>query len=228
MWKMYSRQFSICILLVSSGPSSLPQSLRDPPAYSPPPSPHPAHTTLASPPDSKEPPAYSALDVSILPDRNSPTSSEPPAEDVLHFLNPSHDTLLSLSLRYGVPQDALRRKNGLFADHLLAARRTILIPGEFYKGGVSLSPEPMESEEEVIRKAKVRRFQTTCKVSEYDVALLYLQQSDYNFDLAVEAYLADEKWEKEHPMEGTSTRSKTGQKRGKRKNGLQTGFTGQI
>ena len=62
----------------------------------------------------------------------------------------------------------------------------------------------------------------------YDVALLYLQQSDYNFDLAVEAYLADEKWEKEHPMEGASTRSKTGQKRGKRKNGLQTGFAGQL
>jgi len=91
---------------------------------------------------------------------------EAPAEDVLHFLDPSHDTILSLSLRYGVPHDALRRKNCLFADHLLAARRTILIPGEFYKGGVSLSPEPLQSEEEEIRKAKIRRWMVACKVAE--------------------------------------------------------------
>ena len=38
----------------------------------------------------------------------------------------------------------------------------------------------------------------------YDIALLYLQQSKYDLDLAVEVYLADEKWEKEHPMEGSS------------------------
>jgi len=85
---------------------------------------------------------------------------------VLHFLDPSQDTIASLSLRYGVPQNGLRRKNGLFADHLLAARRTVLIPGEFYKGGVSLSPEPIEDEEEEIRKTKVRRWMVACKVAE--------------------------------------------------------------
>ena len=62
----------------------------------------------------------------------------------------------------------------------------------------------------------------------YDIALLYLQQSDYNLGLAVEAYLADEKWEKEHPMEGPSKGSKTGQKSGKRRMGTQTGLTGQL
>lgn len=87
-------------------------------------------------------------------------------EDVLHFLDPCQDTILSLSFRYGVPHDALRRKNNLFADHLLAARRTILIPGEFYRGGVSLSPEPMEDEEEQIEKTKIRRWMVACKVSE--------------------------------------------------------------
>ncbi len=85
---------------------------------------------------------------------------------MLHFLDPSQDTIASLSLRYGVPQNVLRRKNGLFADHLLAARRTFLIPGEFYKGGVSLSPEPIEDEEEEIRKTKVRRWMVACKVVE--------------------------------------------------------------
>jgi hypothetical protein len=85
---------------------------------------------------------------------------------VLHFLDPTQDTIPSLSLRYGVPHGALRRTNGLFADHLLAARRTVLIPGEYYKGGVSLSPRPVEGEEEEIRKAKVRRWMVACKVAE--------------------------------------------------------------
>lgn len=88
------------------------------------------------------------------------------AEDVLHFLDPTQDTIPSLSLRYGVPHEALRRTNGLFADHLLAARRTVLIPGEYYKGGVSLSPRPVEGEEEEIRKAKVRKWMVACKVAE--------------------------------------------------------------
>jgi hypothetical protein len=66
-----------------------------------------------------------------------------------------------------VPADALRRTNKMYADHLLAARRTILIPGEFYKGGVSLSPRPLEGEEEEIKRTKLRKFMVTCKVSEY-------------------------------------------------------------
>lgn len=64
--------------------------------------------------------------------------------------------------------------------------------------------------------------------SRYEVALLYLQQSDYNLGLAVEAYLADEKWEKDHPLEVASKGFKTGQKRGKRKTGMQTGLNGQL
>ena len=142
----------------------MPQGLRDPPAYSPPPSPRLVNATLVSPPNCGEPPAYSSINT-LMP-KTEKDFTKSPAEDVLHFLDPSQDTMSSLSLRYGVPQDALRRKNGLFADHLLAARRTILIPGEFYKGGVSLSPEPIEGEEEEIRKAKVRRWMVACKVSE--------------------------------------------------------------
>jgi hypothetical protein len=92
-------------------------------------------------------------------------SSQP--EDVLHFLDHEQDTLTSLSLRYGVPIPALRRVNNITSDHLLLARRTILIPGEFYKAGISLSPRPIEGEEEERRKAIVRRWMVACKVSEY-------------------------------------------------------------
>jgi hypothetical protein len=63
----------------------------------------------------------------------------------------------------------LRRANKISADHLLQARRTIIIPGEYYKGGISLSPRPVEGEEEERRKAIVRRWMVACKVSEYVV-----------------------------------------------------------
>ena len=77
------------------------------------------------------------------------------------------DTLQSLSLAYTTPVGVLRRTNNLFSDHLLAARRTILVPGEYYKGGVSLSPRPVEGEEEELKKSKVRRWMVACKVAEY-------------------------------------------------------------
>ena len=35
----------------------------------------------------------------------------------------------------------------------------------------------------------------------YDVATLYMQQADWDFEAAVEAYREDERWEKEHPMQ---------------------------
>jgi len=61
----------------------------------------------------------------------------------------------------------------------------------------------------------------------YDIAVLYLQQTNYDLDGAVEAYLADEKWEKEHPMEGSS-KGKAAPKSGRRKFGLGTGLSGQL
>ncbi len=40
------------------------------------------------------------------------------------------------------------------------------------------------------------------KCAEYNVAQLYLKGSDYNLDMAVEAFKADEEWEKNHPLDG--------------------------
>lgn len=34
----------------------------------------------------------------------------------------------------------------------------------------------------------------------YDIALLYLEQAQYDLDAAVNAYLMDELWGKEHPL----------------------------
>ena len=35
----------------------------------------------------------------------------------------------------------------------------------------------------------------------YDVALLYLKQSDWNLEDAIQGYREDEQWEKDHPLE---------------------------
>jgi len=145
---------------VSIEPSPLPQGLRDPPAYSPPSTPTRGQA-YRLPADGEQPPAYSENGYPTPPEK-----SQDEAPDVLHFVDPNNDTVSSLSLRYSVPINALRRTNGLYADHLLAARRTVLIPGEFYKGGISLSPRPIEGEEEEIRKGKIRKFMVACKVSE--------------------------------------------------------------
>lgn len=40
------------------------------------------------------------------------------------------------------------------------------------------------------------------KCADYNVATLYLKGSDYALDLAVEAYKADEEWERNHPLQG--------------------------
>lgn len=57
----------------------------------------------------------------------------------------------------------------------------------------------------------------------YDVALLYLEQANYDLELATEVYKDDERWEKENPMQGKG--------KGKGKTRLDVGrrrFTGQT
>ncbi|KAF4976322.1 hypothetical protein FZEAL_6990 [Fusarium zealandicum] len=188
---------------VTTAPSSLPQGLKEPPAYTSLPSSSSTTADLSGAP----PPYTPASRVPAVPDVEdekaalAQQSSKDEAPDILHFLDHQHDSLSSLSLRYGVPASALRRANNITSDHLLLGRRTVLVPGEFYKGGVSLSPRPVEGEEEELRKGKIRRFMTSCKVSDYDTALLYLEQNDYDIEAAVVAYLDDEKWEREHPSQ---------------------------
>lgn len=65
----------------------------------------------------------------------------------------------------------------------------------------------------------------------YDVALIYLKQADYDLDLAIEAYKADEKWEKEHPLDQASSsegKTRAQQSRGRRRFGIGGGITGQL
>lgn len=55
---------------------------------------------------------------------------------------------------------------------------------------------------------------------------MYLQQADYDLDVAISAYKEDEKWEKEHPM-NSNVKGKAPQRPGKRRMGG-FGIAGQI
>lgn len=188
---------------VSTAPSPLPQRLKDPPSYTSVSSTGAATAEASTAP----PPPYSLIAVvkpSEAEDEKAALAADQEksiADDTLHFLDHEHDSVASLSLRYGVPAAALRHTNNITSDHLLLGRKTILIPGEYYTDGVSLSPRPIEGEDEELRKGKIRRFMTSCKVSDYDVALLYLEQSSYDLAAAVESYFDDEAWEKAHPRQ---------------------------
>ncbi|KAM0278086.1 hypothetical protein ACHAQH_005377 [Verticillium albo-atrum] len=145
----------------------------------------------------------SRLSTSSSPSPPPPYTSEEKSQDTVHHLNHANDTLASLSLAYNVPAPILRAHNNLPADHLLPARRTLLIPASHYPAGSpSLSPHPVESEDEIRRKAALRRFMVTCKVADYDVATLYLEQAGYDLRRAVENWEGDAAWERAHPKEG--------------------------
>jgi hypothetical protein len=137
------------------------------------------------------PPAYSSITAPPA------AGSQPPeTDDVVHYLNPV-DSIASLSLGYEVPVPVLRAHNGVYSDNLLAARKWVLIPRSHYQGPPLSSPPDPEQEE---RKNKLRRWMVATKCPDYDVATLYLKGSEYNLESAVEAFKADEQWEKEHPM----------------------------
>jgi hypothetical protein len=55
-----------------------------------------------------------------------------------------------------------------------------------------------------------------CKEWDYDTAVVYLEESGYDFGEAVRRYVEDCAWEREHPLD-----SRTGKGKG-RKKGLET------
>ncbi|KAI0405682.1 hypothetical protein F4802DRAFT_167180 [Xylaria palmicola] len=185
---------------ISETDNILPPGLKDPPPYAA--SSSTSKASDPSPPPYTPPIGADGKSWDVVDEKGAPRNEEP-VEDVLHFLNHAHDSVNSLSLRYGVPAYAIRRANNISADHLIAGRRTVIIPGKYYKGGVSFSPRPVEGEEEEKRKAKIRRWMVACKVHEYHVALLYLEQAGYDLPLAIDAYFADEEWERTHPARET-------------------------
>lgn len=212
-------------------PSPLPQGLRDPPSYaSLPPNPS---ADLLPPPYTALPPSHNHNTCASSPPPQGPQLSEkphpPPPEPLLHFLDHERDTLPSLSLRYSVPAADIRSLNRLTSDHLLAARRTVLIPVPSSPSPssssrhrvitTSLSPTPPEGEDAEARKAAIRRWMVATKVPDYDVAVLYLSQAGYDLARALGRFRDDEAWERDHPLDSAAA----GKKKGKRVSILRRG-----
>ena len=181
---------------ISCGPNPLPPNgLRLPPSYS-------TSSKDGARKTEDLPPAYGSIAASI-----GAGSQPPETNDLVHYLT-ADDSISSLSLAYQVPVAVLRTSNGVFSDKLMAARKWILIPRSHYQGPPLSSPPDPEEEE---RKNKLRRWMVATKCPEYDVAKLYLKGSEYDLEAAVEAFKADEQWEKEHPMKGKQ-RTRTGRR----------------
>lgn len=186
----------------SSEPSALPaEGLKLPPSY----------REDERPGRTDPPPAYDSLAAQSSNGNGQHATVRPPenTEDTIHFLSPD-DSVQSLSLAYRLPQDILRKYNALFSDSLLTARKFILIPRAYYNGPpLSCPPDPEEEE----RKNRVRRWMMATKCAEYNMAQLYLKASSYELDAAIEAFKADEQWEKEHPMEGKAKQKSPSRRR---------------
>ncbi|KAK6524851.1 hypothetical protein TWF281_011752 [Arthrobotrys megalospora] len=112
-----------------------------------------------------------------------------PSDSLIHYLIPT-DTIISISFQYSIPAILLRSHNRLYSDSLLAGRSYILIPRDHYNGP-SLSPNPVQSEED----NTLKRFQIRTKCVEYEIAKVYLEESEWDLEKAVEKWVADERWE---------------------------------
>ncbi|KAK6497552.1 hypothetical protein TWF481_011957 [Arthrobotrys musiformis] len=169
---------------------------------------------------SEEPPPYT---LSKVPSYPPPYSSDAPrtidpSDSLIHYLLPS-DSVISISFQYSIPSGVIRSHNRLYSDSLLAGRNYILIPRDQYSGP-SLSPNPVQSEGE----STLKRFQIRTKCIEYDIAKLYLNESGWDLEKAVEKWTADERWEALNG--GMSSRVKVGKARSSKTGsvGLRKGF----
>ncbi|KAK4123775.1 hypothetical protein N657DRAFT_572785 [Parathielavia appendiculata] len=193
------------------------------------PSPPPYTTTSSLPPPSTLPPLIppspsqvsGANPISTPKQQPKQTQVEKPGYTIHHLRHPPHpnpDTLTSLSLQYGIPARLLLQHNRIPPDasYLLAARHTLLVPtaycsrlfdksndGNNHHHNSSLSPHPVEDEAERERKVTIRRWMVACKEWDYDTAVVYLEESGYDFAEAVRCYVEDCEWEREHPLERT-------------------------
>lgn len=154
-------------------------------------------------PSSIPPPAYEATVNNAHGDGRLPTPPYQPGEDVIHHLSPE-DSFQSISLAYKVPTHILKAHNSIHSDHLLSARRKISVPATHYQGP-SLSPDPLDDPEEQERKSKIRRLMVKCKVAEYKVALIYLEEASWDLNKAEAKVEEDDRWEIDHPMSASSS-----------------------
>lgn len=101
----------------------------------------------------------------------------------------SGDTLVGVSLKYGVSKQDIRRVNKMMDDNIIT-RKTIMIPRS------ENAPTP-EVERRTDRRASIREFKKKVNQQCADEEVeFYLAEADNNIDIAVEKYKEDVGWEK--------------------------------
>lgn len=162
-----------------------------PPSYSP--SIPQGHGNVELSSGCSSPPSYKPIASEL------PVTKVASSKGVIHYLRTT-DTILSLSILYKMDPVTIRAANGLFADTLLPARRTVIIPftKSFPQGSVSMSPNSSDPGVDD-SKVRLKRFQLQTKCVDYKMAQWYITQAGGDERKAVETWKDDEAWEKLHP-----------------------------
>jgi len=126
----------------------------------------------------------------ILIDKNEKQTPKPLNEHYFeHKVQPS-DSLASLSLRYGVSIEQLKRTNGLFRHEDIKLKTTVIIPKSELK---ALPPPPKQQDD---KRVSIQNFIQATKATREE-ANFYLHEAEYNLELAIGSYSRDVAWEKD-------------------------------
>jgi len=109
------------------------------------------------------------------------------------------DTLIGLSLKYGVSVDEIKVSNGLYSDAIWS-HIELLIPYRNQKIE-ELTEEEKEKQEKDRMRLLIRRFQRVTKCNSEAEATYYLDSNQFDFDVALSEYNEDIKWAASHQLE---------------------------
>eukprot|EP01101_Sappina_pedata_P000675 TRINITY_DN1086_c0_g1_i1.p1 TRINITY_DN1086_c0_g1~~TRINITY_DN1086_c0_g1_i1.p1 ORF type:complete len:289 (-),score=102.75 TRINITY_DN1086_c0_g1_i1:124-990(-) len=116
-----------------------------------------------------------------------------------HVIIPS-DTLMGLSLKYGVQVNEIKSTNGLFSGNI-HERSILKIP---IKDASQIKFEG--NKEDVMKRRLVNNFKKDTKILEDSEALFYLESSNFDVDEAMRCFMEDNQWEHCNPIKESACR----------------------
>jgi len=123
--------------------------------------------------------------IEVGPSTNAAVRTASDPDVIIHEVQPG-DTLQGICLRYGVSIMEVRRVN-MFSNNSIQHFKTLRIP---LKKGIPVVGEVDEGS----RQAILQKFQAETKESIAE-SRIYLEDNDWNLDLALGAWRGDENWE---------------------------------
>jgi len=105
------------------------------------------------------------------------------------------DTMAGLAVKYGVTVSDIRDTNNLFSDQI-HERTALRIPR---KRCPTFTEADVEGIENNLRQRLVARFRRKTSIKSNEEALFYLEHANMNMEVAFQAWLNDNEWEKSAP-----------------------------